>query len=98
MDREDLISLEAFCRHNNAEVTFVTSLQEYGLVEIVQVNDAQYVPSERLAEVEKMIRLRNELNINTEGIEAICGLLQKIKEMSYEINMLKRRLRLYEDL
>jgi hypothetical protein len=98
MDREDLISLEAFCRHNNAEVTFIASLQEYDLVEIVQVNDMQYVPSDRLADIEKMIRLRNELNINAEGIEAICSLLQKIRDMRHEIDMLKRRLRLYEDL
>jgi chaperone modulatory protein CbpM len=98
MDREDLISLEAFCRHTNAEITFIASLQEYDLIEIIQVNDVQYVPSHQLPEVEKMVRLRNELNINAEGIEAICGLLQKISDMQHEIDMLKRRLRLYEDL
>ena len=98
MDREDLISLEAFCRHSNAEITFVTSLQDYDLIEIIQVNNVQYVPLHQLPEVEKMVRLRNELNINAEGIEANYGLLQKISDMQHEIDMLKRRLGLYEDL
>lgn len=94
----DYISVEVFCRHNNTEVTFITTLQDYDLVEIISIDDAPYIPLQQLPEVERMLRLRNDLDINTEGIDVVYRLLQKIKSMQHEMDMLKSRLRLYEDL
>lgn len=98
MDTQDYISVEVFCRHHNTEITFIAALQDYELIEIISVDDAQYIPLHQLPEVEKMLRLRNDLNINTEGIDVVYGLLQKIKAMQQEMDMLRSRLRLYEDL
>ena len=98
MDTQDYISVEVYCKHNNTEVTFITTLQDYDLLEIISVDDVQYIPSHQLAEVEKMLRLRNDLDIKTEGIDVVYRLLQKIKDMQQEMDMLRSRLRLYEDL
>ena len=95
---KDYISVEVFCRHNNAEVTFITTLQDYDLIEIVSVDNTRYMPLHQLPEVEKMLRLRNDLNINTEGVDVVYRLLQKVEAMRREMDMLKSRLRLYEDL
>ena len=98
MEMRDYIAVEVFCRYHNTEVTFISTLQEYDLIEIISVDDAQYIPLHQLSEVEKMLRLRNDLNINTEGIDVVYRLLQKINAMQQEMDMLRSRLRLYEDL
>jgi hypothetical protein len=50
----------------------------------------------QLTELEKLVRLRYELDINLEGIDAIIHLLKKLQGMQDEIIILKNKLRLYE--
>lgn len=96
MDTENFIPVATFCYHHKIEISFITSLQEHGLIDIVMVEEKECIPIEHLVEVEKFVRLHNELEINTQGIDAIYQLLQRINEMRDEINFLKNRLRIYE--
>ena len=85
-----------FCLHHNIESSFLYSLQEYGLIEIVSMEQGSFVDSNCLRELEKMVRLHYDLDINMEGIDAISHLLKKLETMQDEIAMLKNKLRVYE--
>jgi hypothetical protein len=93
---ENLIPADEFCASHNIEVSFIRSLQETGLIEIMTVEEKGYIQTSQLQELEKIIHLYYELDINLEGIETINHLLQRINHMQDEITALKNRLRLYE--
>lgn len=90
-DMEELITPEECCSHYNIELTFIQSLNEYGLIEILSVEEKQFIHNTQLHELEKFIRLHYELGINMEGIDAITHLLRKMKSMREEIADLKNR-------
>ncbi|HEV3250971.1 MAG TPA: chaperone modulator CbpM [Puia sp.] len=96
METKNLISTDEFCALYNVEYSFVSSLQESGLIEITNLEERGFIPTSQLVELEKYVRLHDELDINLEGIEAINHLLQRIRTMQDEIASLKNRLRLYE--
>jgi chaperone modulatory protein CbpM len=96
MQEENLIPASEFCLHHNIEVSFLHSLQEYGLIDVITIQNASFVEENSLTELEKMIRLHYELDINMEGIDVIRHLLKKMEGMQYEIASLKNKLRLYE--
>ena len=94
--QEHLISTEEFCIHYNVEYSFIDSLQQYGLIEITRVNESAFIDTDKLNEIEKLVRLHYDLDINLEGIEAITYLLNRIKNMQTEITTLRNRLNMYE--
>jgi chaperone modulatory protein CbpM len=96
MTKEHLIATSDFCVYYNVERTFITSLQEAGLVQITVVNEATYIHETELQKLEKMIHLHHDLEINIAGIEAITHLLDRVEQMQASLRTLKNRLRLYE--
>jgi len=96
MQPDNLIAVDEFCAKHNVEISFVSSLQSNGLIEITKIEDAGYIYVEQLQQLEKFIRFYYELEINLEGIESIAHLLEQINAMQDEMIVLKNRLRLYE--
>jgi chaperone modulatory protein CbpM len=84
-----LIAIESFCTYYNVEFSFLESLNEFGLIEIVPVENNRFLYEHQLKEVEKMIRLHYDLEINMAGIDAISHLLKRMEEMQQEIKMLR---------
>lgn len=97
MDTGEYIALDAFCRNYSASPTFINSMKEFGLIEIVLIEETEYILSNQLGEAEKLVRLFNDLEINTEGIDVVIQLLDRINNMQKEIAMLKQRLSFYEE-
>jgi len=97
MDTGNLISTEVFCTNHQIEISFISSLQEYGLVEVTTIEETSYIDVNQLQKLEKILRLYFDLDINIEGIEAITHLLNRVNDMQDEITALKNRLSLYED-
>lgn len=97
MDTTNLISIQQFCKHYNVPKTFINALHEYELVEIIIVNDENYLQTSQLNDVEKIIRLHYDLDINLEGIDAIYNLLKQMESLQNEITTLKNRLDFYEN-
>jgi chaperone modulatory protein CbpM len=95
---ENLIPVQEFCVNHNIEISFISSLQENGLIEITTIEDTGYIYEYQLKELERTVRLFYELDINLEGIETITHLLQRIQILNEEITSLKNRLRVYEPL
>ena len=96
MQSEDIIPASEFCLHHNIELSFINSLTENGLIEIVLVNEKIFLPVSQLERLEKIVRFHFELDINLEGIETITHLLERMKGMQEQINLLTNRLRAYE--
>ncbi len=96
METNNLILAAQFCTYHNVEVSFITALHNVGLIEIIVVEDNQYLSLEQLKDIEKMIQFHYELNINIEGIDAIANLLKQINGLQQELAVVKNKLRLYD--
>lgn len=96
MSEDDLIPIENFCRHYGVEISFIHSLEEYGLLEVFSVKKSLYVSSNKIAHLEKLVRMHYEMDINVPGIEAISHLLEKIESLQGEVRLLKKKLDLYK--
>ena len=97
METQEFIPVEVFCNQYGVEISFISSLQQFGLIEITTFNETSCIPLSKLKETEKLIRLHEELEINLQGIDVVSQLLQRIQLLQLEIHTLKNRLSLYED-
>jgi hypothetical protein len=96
MRKEHLISAIEFCNNHEIEVSFISSLHETGLIEIVTIEENEYIDERQLVQLEKIVRFYYDLGINLEGIETINHLLDRMNNLHDEITALRNRLRLYE--
>ncbi len=97
MEKTNLILIEQFCTNHNIEFSFIDSLKQFGLVEIVIVDEQHYLPHEQLSDVERMMRLHYDLDINMEGIDAISHLLTQIQELKRQLVASQNRLKRFEE-
>ena len=96
MQTEDLISVNEFCNNHNIEISFVSELQQSGLIEVMTIDETGFIYLEHLQQLEKIVHLHYGLDINIEGIETINYLLQRINSLQEDIIVLRNKLRLYE--
>ncbi|OLE70236.1 MAG: hypothetical protein AUG74_07805 [Bacteroidetes bacterium 13_1_20CM_4_60_6] len=89
MNNEQWIPADEICMNYNVEYSFISSLQQSGLIEITTDQDKRLISADKLDELEKFFRFHYDLDINIEGIEAIAHLLERIKELQKEIIKLK---------
>lgn len=97
MNEKPLISTQILCSQYNIEISFVDALNKMGLIQIEIIEENQFIHQDQISDLEKIIRLHNELNVNLEGIDVVFNLLEKERELRDELNTLKNRLRLYEN-
>lgn len=97
METRDLIPIQLLCKRYNVPVSFINTLQDFELIEIIVKNDDFYIHSTQIKALEKMMRLHYDLDINIEGVDAIYNLLKQVDSLKKEITELQNRLRLYED-
>jgi len=97
MANNDLISLETFCIQHNIGVSFVTQLQQSGLIHTHIRDKSIFISVDALPMLEKIVRLHYDLDINLEGVETILHLLDRMDAMRSEMMALQNRLRQYED-
>ncbi|CAG5074684.1 hypothetical protein DYBT9623_05371 [Dyadobacter sp. CECT 9623] len=96
MENDQLIAVDTFCTYYEVEYSFVESLQNSDLIELVEVNENRFLQIPQLRKIERLIRLHRDLDINIAGIEAVDNLLNRVDNLSREILSLKNRLRFYE--
>ncbi|MBK6984453.1 MAG: chaperone modulator CbpM [Bacteroidetes bacterium] len=96
METRDLILIEHFCANHEIEFSFIDSLHQFGLIEVIIHDDNKYMHQEQLNEVEKMMRMHYELDINMEGIDVISHLLKRMNSLQKELIETQNKLRLYE--
>jgi chaperone modulatory protein CbpM len=91
-----MILANEFCVYHNMELSFIYSLNESGLIDITVVKEEIFVPASQLKQLEQLMRLKQEMDINIEGIESITYLLQRIRDMQKHIVALTNKLAFYE--
>lgn len=96
MQNEEVIPAHQFCIHHNIELSFIQSLRDFELIEVIQGEEQLLLPVSQLPRLEKIIRLHVELDINLEGIQTISHLLERMESMQKRIARLNSRLRAYE--
>ena len=96
MTDSNLILIEQICRHYEIEPDFIVSLNSYGLIEIIELEQNRYLKLQEMTMIEKMIRMHYDLQINIEGIDAISHLLNKIENLQFELQSVQNRLRIYD--
>jgi chaperone modulatory protein CbpM len=96
MKNNNLILIELFCLYNNVEISFMDSLLEYGLIDLIEKENNRYLLNEQLKEIEKMIDFHYSLNINIEGIDVITNLLRQINELQQELNRANNKLSFFD--
>jgi hypothetical protein len=94
---EELVEATVFCNYYQIEGSFISSLQESDLVELVIIEEQTFIPHSELQKLEKIVHLHQELDVNLSGVEVIVHMLERIEQMQQEMNDLKRRLSFYED-
>ncbi|OFX75893.1 MAG: hypothetical protein A2X12_01610 [Bacteroidetes bacterium GWE2_29_8] len=96
MQKKYFITIEELCVKQNIDISFISSLQKIGLIEIITFKGIGFIEVKQLQQLERFIYLYYELDINFEGIDTITHLLQQIKHLQDEIVTIKNELRLYE--
>ena len=91
------ILLQTISSHYQVELSFFNHLHDLGLIEIEIMEQSPYIHESQMYNLERMIRLHNELEVNPEGIDVIFNLLQKIDHLQKELIATHNRLRLFEN-
>lgn len=97
MENDQLVEIEILCTHYSIEPSFIDTLSEYGLLELMMKEERRFIEKERISDLERMIHLHYDLEINMEGIDTITHLLERVNELHNELNQLRNRLRFYEN-
>ena len=96
MESKDLIPIQLLCKRYNVPVSFINTLQEFKLIELIFEKDAFYIHTTQIKAVEKMMRLHYDLDINFEGMDVIFNLLKKVELLNEDIIALHNRLKRFE--
>lgn len=96
MEINNLVLVEQLCSNCDVEFSFINSLNDLGLIEIIVLENKEYISNEQLKDVERAIRFHYELNINIEGIDVISNLLTQINDLQQELRIAKNKLTLYD--
>ena len=54
MQTEYLIAVDEFCANHNIEISFISSLQKTGLIEVITIKEAGFIKSCQLQQLEKI--------------------------------------------
>lgn len=97
MKTKKLILIEQFCTYHKVPVSFINTLFEYDLIEVVEIKEKFFLEVEKLHQVEKMMRLHYDLGVNFEGIDAIYNLLKQLELLQSEVMLLNNKLSRFKE-
>ena len=98
MKTEALIVAEQFSVSHGIDITFIRALENFGLIELIVVEDILYLAPHQLKDVEKMVRLHYDLEVNLEGIDIITNLLKRIEDLQAELLAAENKLKLLDTI
>lgn len=96
MEQENFVSVHDFCTHHHLELSFIQTLEANGVLEITTYNEVQYLPLERLEQVEQFARLHRELDIHPEDLDVVYDLLERMKRLQEQLRQMQQQIDFYE--
>ena len=78
------------------EESFIESLQEVGLIQVIDQDEDRFVAYDDLSDLEQFIRWYYEMDINVGGIDALHHMLQRVRSLQSEITQLRHELQFYK--
>ncbi len=96
--QNDLIIISEYCTKSHIEPSFISLLEDDGLIEITEIEDKRYIPVTQLSDLERYARLYYDLSINIAGLDAIHHLLKRMEHLQHEVRILQNELRFYRDI
>ena len=94
----NFISVDEFCGHYKVEVSFIKSLEEYGLIKTKAIKKIIFIKSDDLTALERYIRLYKGLNINVEGLYAVSHLLNQLDLLQQKVDALNNEVKYYKQI
>lgn len=80
------------------EESFIESLQDIGLIHVVDQEEERFIEYDDLSDLEQFIRWHYEMDINVEGIDALHHMLERMRSLHSEIAQLRHELQFYKSL
>lgn len=96
MSTNNLVLVSHFCQHHQVEMSFIDSLQSYGLIAIQVIQEDKYVHIDDINEIEKMIKFYYDLGINLEGIDVVFNLLLQNEALRRELDIAHQKLKVLD--
>ncbi|MCK0204246.1 chaperone modulator CbpM [Ornithobacterium rhinotracheale] len=90
------IKISDYCKNTQIERTFISDLQDEGILVLQQVDNEDCIEEDMLEELEKYSRWHYDLGVNLAGIDAMRHMLQRMQQMEREIQSLKNSLRFFD--
>lgn len=78
------------------EESFIESLQEVGLIQVIDQEEERFIEYDDLSDLEQFIRWHYEMDINVEGIDALRHMLERVRSLQSEVEQLRNELRFYK--
>jgi chaperone modulatory protein CbpM len=91
-----LLKITEFCSFYNIQPTFLLSLEDFGVIQLTEVDQDKFIHEDQFDELERYVHLHYDLNINVEGIDALKHLLNKVNILQTTINQLQNQLQFHE--
>lgn len=92
----DLIPAHDFCVYHHVEITFLRTLDRRGLIDVVTVEQTDYVRPDQLTRLERLVRLHQELAIHPDDLDIISNLLEQVEDLQQQVVSLRNQLRFYK--
>jgi chaperone modulatory protein CbpM len=84
------IRIELFCEFHNIDIQFVHTIIDFGYIEVIKSDDQVYIPLTSIENLERYVRLANDLGVNLEGLDVINHMRVQIIALRNELEELKR--------
>jgi hypothetical protein len=96
MNTNNIIAVPEFCSYYNIPDTFIESLYNIEIIDIVMQENIKCIKKEQINIIEKMMRLHYQLDINFEGLDVINNLLNHITDLQNKIIKLHNKIDFYK--
>lgn len=94
--KTELIIINDYINQTQIELSFISLLEENGLIHIYEIENERFLHHDELPQLEKYARLYYDLSINIEGIDVIHHLMERIDILRNEIQGLRNQIRFFE--
>ena len=88
------IKITEFCENEKIETSFLLELNREGLLRLEKQEEIEYIDQDDLPQIEMFARWHYELGVNLEGIDAMRHMLERMKEMQRQIQILEKKLQI----